>query len=80
MIVTLTGYLGKVSEYWEQDGTCLRMDTLMSDKKVDWATFFSEHEDYRVEMHFHETRRSFTMEELYQAFKARMRFEEDHGY
>jgi hypothetical protein len=52
----------------------------MTDKRVDWATFFSEHEDYHVEAYFYENRRPFTLEELYQAFKARLNFEKENGY
>ena len=37
-----------------------------------WAAFFKEHMDYRVESHFYECRNSFTLEEMYQAFKARL--------
>ena len=33
------------------------------------------HKDYHVEAYFYECRRSFTLEELYQAFKARLKDE-----
>lgn len=47
---------------------------------VDWAAFFKEHEDYTVAAGFYENRRDFSVEQLYQAFKARMKFEEESGY
>lgn len=47
---------------------------------VDWAGFFKRHEDYVVDARYYENRNPFTLEELYQAFKARMQFEEKMGY
>lgn len=38
----------------------------------DWAEFFKDHQDYRVETYFYECRGNFTLEELYQAFRARL--------
>ena len=40
-----------------------------------WAKFFEEHEDYTVDSRYYENRRAFTLEELYQAFKARLKDE-----
>lgn len=39
---------------------------------MDWEKFFLEHEDYRLTVSFYENRRSFSLEDLYQAFRARM--------
>jgi hypothetical protein len=44
---------------------------------TDWRDFFDRHEDYRVETYFYECRGDFTMEELYQAFKARLEHERE---
>lgn len=38
---------------------------------MDWQKFFEEHKDYQVETYFYENRNSFSLEEMYQAFKAR---------
>lgn len=42
---------------------------------MDWEKFFRDHEDYYVDAHFYENERKFTLEDLYQAFKARMQQE-----
>ena len=50
---------------------------------VDWAEFFKRHEDYTVLASFYECRRDFSLEELYQMFKARLEHErktEDAGF
>lgn len=36
-----------------------------------WDAFFSAHEDFRFRVHFYGNERDFTLEELYQAFRAR---------
>lgn len=38
----------------------------------EWQEFFEKHRDYTVQSSFYECRQDFTMEELYQAFKARL--------
>lgn len=45
----------------------------------DWAGFFKDHEDYVIRVGFYENHRNFTMEELYQAFKARLEHEQHGG-
>lgn len=42
---------------------------------MDWEKFFKEHKDYTVMAGFYENRRDFSLEDLYQAFKARLRQE-----
>jgi hypothetical protein len=37
-----------------------------------WESFFDEHKDYVVTARFYENSNGFTVEELYQAFKARL--------
>lgn len=39
---------------------------------ADYQQFFSDMDDFRIEGRFYENGQSFTIEELYQAFKARM--------
>ena len=39
---------------------------------MNWQDFFDTHKDYLVELRFYECARSFTLEELYQAFKSRL--------
>lgn len=49
---------------------------------MDWEKFFKEHEDYTVAAGFYENRRDFSLEDLYQAFKARLMAEvltDTHG-
>lgn len=41
-------------------------------KEKTWEAFFDEHADYNVATYFYESSGSFTMEELYQAIKARL--------
>lgn len=43
---------------------------------TDWSEFFERHRDYTVMAGFYECRRDFSLEELYQAFKARMEYEQ----
>ena len=38
----------------------------------EWEEFFEKHRDYTIQAGFFECRRDFSMEELYQAFKARL--------
>jgi len=38
---------------------------------TDWTDFFGDFEDYSVEAFFYESRQTLSLEELYQAFKAR---------
>lgn len=40
-----------------------------------WAEFFRLSEDFLFQMHFYENRLTFTMEELFQAFKDRLEHE-----
>jgi hypothetical protein len=42
---------------------------------MEWEAFFREHKDYVVETYFYECRGSFSLEDLYCAFKARMEYE-----
>ena len=42
---------------------------------MDWDKFFKEHKDYTVLSSFYENRRDFSLEELYQAFKERIKAE-----
>ncbi len=44
---------------------------LKEDAMSDWWKFFKDFEDHRVKARFYENERSFSLEELYQAFKAR---------
>ena len=44
-------------------------------KKTNWEEFFERHRDYTVMAGFYECRRDFSLEELYQAFKARLQAE-----
>jgi len=46
---------------------------------MEWEAFFKEHEDYTVASGFYENRRHFTLEQLYQAFKARLLAEQPDG-
>lgn len=39
---------------------------------MEWRDFFKDAEDYRIETRFYENGFSFTLEEMYQAFKARV--------
>ena len=39
---------------------------------MNWQDFFKAHSLYRVETYFYDSRDSFTLEELYQAFRARL--------
>lgn len=43
---------------------------------IDWADFFERHRDYTVMAGFYECRLDFSLEELYQAFKARLAHEQ----
>lgn len=38
-----------------------------------WQEFFEKHRDYSVLASFYECKRDFSLEDLYQAFKARLR-------
>lgn len=40
-----------------------------------WDSFFSAHADYRLRVQFYGVERDFTLEELYQALKARLEAE-----
>lgn len=42
---------------------------------IDWEKFFAAHENYLLEAWFYECNRTFTVEECYQAFKARLHAE-----
>lgn len=42
---------------------------------MDWEKFFKEHEDYTVRAGYYKNSRTFSLEELYQAFKARLQQE-----
>ena len=42
---------------------------------TEWGEFFDEHADYTVASGFYENRRHFSLEQLYQAFKARLMHE-----
>ena len=46
---------------------------------TEWGEFFDEHADYTVRTGFYESRGHFTLEELYQAFKARLAFEQSES-
>jgi hypothetical protein len=43
---------------------------------ADWEEFFKRFGDWRVMLGFYEMRESVSVEEMYQAFKARLRAEE----
>lgn len=43
---------------------------------TDWIKFFKDHQDYTVRSSYYECSNAFTLEELYQAFKARLEAEE----
>lgn len=48
-------------------------------KEKSWQEFFDEHADYYVGTFFYDNRGSFSLEELYQAFKARLEAERRSG-
>lgn len=56
------------------------MSATEHDGATDWAKFFEDFEDYHIDARYYENRQPFTVEQLYQAFKARMKFEQDMGY
>ena len=50
--------------------------------KGEWEPFFAEHGEYLVEVFFYENRGKFTVEELFQAIKERLKDEivsDTHG-
>lgn len=48
---------------------------MMEDNMKDYKEFFKELEDYNVRLYFYENNQCFTIEELYQAIKARLKAE-----
>lgn len=41
----------------------------------DWEDFFKRHKDYVIHASYYESRSDFSLEDMYQAFKARMQQE-----